>query len=60
MTVDNQTPSNVTDVLKPLRDSWIALILERNLHKEFFVTWSSIALILRSRKNALRFREAGW
>ena len=28
-------PPNVTDVLKPLRDSWIALILERNLHKEF-------------------------
>ena len=60
MTVDNQTPSNVTDVLKPLRDSWIALILEQNLRKEFFVTWSSKALILRSRKNALRFREAGW
>ena len=28
-------PPNVTDVLKPLRDSWIALILERNLRKEF-------------------------
>ena len=28
-------PPNVPDVLKPLRDRWIALILEQNLHKQF-------------------------
>ena len=56
---DWSSPPNVTDDLKPLRDKWISLILEHNLHKEFLAHMDQQKSTLPFSEECVgRFREA--
>ena len=56
---DWSSPPNVTDDLKPLRDKWISLILEHNLHKEFLAHMDQQKSTLPFSEECIgRFRDA--